>query len=247
MNTDSARAAILAQIRARQGRPEALRAMEVQDAEADIARHVRGPQPNLGDDLAAVFTAQALSLQTTVAHAANLDAVPQAVAAYLREQSLGLQGVAWETLAGLPWVQAGLALEFRPPRDADLKQPPDALRASPPEGESVPSERPCGTDLLGITGCFCAVAETGSLVLASSPTTPASTHLLPETHVAIVPARRIVPTLEDAYALLRAELGELPRALSTVSGPSRTGDIEQTIVLGAHGPYRVHVVIVDAH
>ncbi|MGC8702428.1 MAG: LutC/YkgG family protein [Thiomonas sp.] len=220
MNTNPARAAILAQIRARQGRPEALRAMEAQDVEADIARHVRGPQPNLGDDLVAVFTAQALSLQTTVAHAANLHAVPQAVAAYLREQSLEMQGVAWQTLADLPWADAGLALEFRPPRDEDK---------------------------LGITGCFCAVAETGSLLLASSPATPASTHLLPETHVAIVPRSRIVATLEDAYALLRAELGELPRALSTVSGPSRTGDIEQTIVLGAHGPYRVHVVLVDAH
>jgi len=155
-----------------------------------------------------------------VAHAANLDAVPQAVAAYLRGQSFEMQGVAWQTLADLPWADAGLALEFRPPRDEDK---------------------------LGVTGCFCAVAETGSLLLASSPATLASTHLLPETHVAIVPRSRIVATLEDAYALLRAELGELPRALSTVSGPSRTGDIEQTIVLGAHGPYRVHVVIVDAH
>ncbi|MGA8008609.1 MAG: lactate utilization protein C [Thiomonas sp.] len=219
MKTDTARAAILAQIRARQGRPEGLHAVETQDAQVDIDRHVRGPQPALGADLVAVFTKQALSLQTTVARVASVQDVPQAVAAYLREQELGAQGVAWETLADLPWADAGLALEYLPPRDADK---------------------------LGLTGCFCAVAETGSLVLASSPTTPASTHLLPETHIAIVPASRIVPALEDAYALLRAELGELPRALSTVSGPSRTGDIEQTIVLGAHGPYRVHVVIVDA-
>jgi L-lactate dehydrogenase complex protein LldG len=219
MNTHTARAAILAQIRARQGRPDALHAMEARDAEVDIARHFRGPQPQLGENLTAAFTAQALSLQTTVARVVSMQEVPQAVAAYLREQGLDTQGVAWETLAGLPWSEAGLLLEWRPPRDADK---------------------------LGLTGCFCAVAETGSLVLASSPATPSSTHLLPQTHIAIVPASRIVPALEDAYALLRAELGELPRALSTVSGPSRTGDIEQTIVLGAHGPYRVHVVIVDA-
>ena len=61
-----------------------------------------------------------------------------------------------------------------------------------------------------------------------------------------MPRSRILPTLEDAFALLRAEHGGVPRALNIVSGPSRTGDIEQTIVLGAHGPYRVHVVIVDA-
>jgi L-lactate dehydrogenase complex protein LldG len=218
MNTDSARAAILAQIRARQGRPAALHDLEAADAEVDIGRHVRGPQPTIADRIAG-FTTQALALQTSVARVARAQDVPSAVAAYLDEQALGVQGVAWETLADLPWVDAGVTLEFRPPRDEDK---------------------------LGITGCFCAVAETGSLVLASSPATPSSTHLLPETHIAIVPASRIVAALEDAYALLRAELGELPRALSTVSGPSRTGDIEQTIVLGAHGPYRVHVVIVDA-
>ena len=218
MNTDTARAAILAQIRARQGRPAALHDLEAADAEVDIGRHVRGPQPTIADRIAG-FTTQALALQTSVARVASAQDVPPAVAAYLREQALGMQGVAWDTLADLPWVDASVTLEFRPPRDEDK---------------------------LGITGCFCAVAETGSLVLASSPATPSSTHLLPETHIAIVPASRIVAALEDAYALLRAELGELPRALSTVSGPSRTGDIEQTIVLGAHGPYRVHVVIVDA-
>ena len=218
MNTDSARAAILAQIRARQGRPAALHDLEAADAEVDIGRHVRGPQPTIADRIAG-FTTQALALQTSVARVTSAQDVPPAVAAYLREQALGVQGVAWETLADLPWLDAGVTLESRPPRDEDK---------------------------LGITGCFCAVAETGSLVLASSPATPSSTHLLPQTHIAIVPASRIVATLEDAYVLLRAELGELPRALSTVSGPSRTGDIEQTIVLGAHGPYRVHVVIVDA-
>jgi L-lactate dehydrogenase complex protein LldG len=51
--------------------------------------------------------------------------------------------------------------------------------------------------------------------------------------------------MEDAWALARAELGALPRAVNFISGPSRTGDIEQTIVLGAHGPYRVHLVIIE--
>ena len=182
MNTDTARAAILAQIRARQGRPAALHDMEAADVEVDIGRHVRGPQPTI-TDLVAGFTAQAQALQTSVARVAGAQGVPSAVAAYLREQSLPFQGVAWDTLADLPWIDAGVALELRPPRDEDK---------------------------LGITGCFCAVAETGSLVLASSPATPSSTHLLPETHIAIVPASRIVAALEDAYALLRAELGELP-------------------------------------
>jgi L-lactate dehydrogenase complex protein LldG len=69
--------------------------------------------------------------------------------------------------------------------------------------------------------------------------------LLPETHVAIVAASRIVTNMEAAWALLRTEIGAPPRAVNFISGPSRTGDIEQTIVIGAHGPYRVHVLVVS--
>ena len=67
-------------------------------------------------------------------------------------------------------------------------------------------------------------------------------------YVAIVAASRIVAGMEDAFALMRAERGGvqnmMPRAVNMVSGPSRTGNIEQTIVLGAHGPYRVHIIVV---
>jgi L-lactate dehydrogenase complex protein LldG len=77
----------------------------------------------------------------------------------------------------------------------------------------------------------------------SGPQTPATVSLLPETHIALVDERRIVGTMEEAFALLRAEHGSLPRALNFISGPSRTGDIEQTIVLGAHGPRRVHLLV----
>jgi L-lactate dehydrogenase complex protein LldG len=81
-------------------------------------------------------------------------------------------------------------------------------------------------------------------MLVSGAATPASVSLVPETHVAVLSARRIVAHMEDAWDLLRAERRELPRAVNFVSGPSRTADIEQTLILGAHGPYRVHVIIV---
>ncbi|MGH8718223.1 MAG: LutC/YkgG family protein, partial [Burkholderiales bacterium] len=117
----------------------------------------------------------------------------------------------------LPWAASGLAVE---PRAAS------------------------GDDLVGITGVFCGVAETGTLMLLSGEETHAVTSLLPETHIAIVKAARIVASMEDGWSLLRAEIGALPRAVNFVSGPSRTADIEQTITLGAHGPYRVHIILV---
>ena len=80
--------------------------------------------------------------------------------------------------------------------------------------------------------------------MVSGRDTPASASLLPETHIAVVPLARVVPHMEDAWDLMRAELGQLPRAVNYISGPSRTADIEQTLVLGAHGPYRVHIVLV---
>ncbi len=133
-----------------------------------------------------------------------------------------MQGVCWPSLASLGWAGVGLQVEARPAN---------------------------GDDPVGITGCFCAIAETGTLMLLSGPETAATTSLLPETHIAVVRVSRIVPSMEDGFALLRAEHGELcgalPRAVNLVSGPSRTGDIEQTIVLGAHGPYRVHLVLID--
>ena len=144
--------------------------------------------------------------------------VPAAVARYLAEMKLPKAAVVQPALAALDWAAAGLAVEARGARDADL---------------------------VGITGCFCAVAETGTLMMCSSPDTPAAVSLLPETHIAVVRVSRIVAYMEDAWNLARKELGTLPRAVNFISGPSRTGDIEQTIVLGAHGPYRVHLVIVE--
>jgi L-lactate dehydrogenase complex protein LldG len=95
-----------------------------------------------------------------------------------------------------------------------------------------------------VTGAFCAIAETGTLMLLSGRETGARTSLLPETHIAIVDAARIVKGMEEGWALLRSEHQKIPRAVNFVSGPSRTADIEQTIVIGAHGPYRVHIVVV---
>jgi L-lactate dehydrogenase complex protein LldG len=164
-------------------------------------------------------------MASTVESVPSAGDAPAAIARHLAGHGIAPNLVAWAALRDLPWAQAQLNVEFRPPRRDESQ----------------------GADLVGVTGAFCAIAETGTLVLLSGPDTPASMHLLPETHVALLRADRIVATMEDAFELMRREEGGvermMPRAINMVSGPSRTGDIEQTIVLGAHGPYRVHIII----
>ena len=210
----SSREDILKRVRAGVARSDAGQRRAV--AEAWIAGRSRGPQPILASDLAGRFIARAESLASSVERIAGRDELPAAVARFLAAGHLGSAAVIAAELADLDWVGSGLSIAARPAVDQDM---------------------------VGITGCFCAIAETGTLLLLSGPLTPATVSLLPETHIALVDAQRIVATMEDALALLRAEHGSLPRALNFISGPSRTGDIEQTIVLGAHGPRRVHLLV----
>jgi L-lactate dehydrogenase complex protein LldG len=187
---------------------------------AALSSNTQGPKPVFDATPQALlerFRSKSEVLSSTVAVVAADADVPAAIARYLTDMKLPKTAVVQPALAGLDWAGAGLTVEARGARDADL---------------------------VGITGCFCAVAETGTLMMCSSPATPAAVSLLPETHVAVVQASRIVAYMEEAWNLARKELGSLPRAVNFISGPSRTGDIEQTIVLGAHGPYRVHLVIV---
>jgi L-lactate dehydrogenase complex protein LldG len=217
VDTSRARQAIFDRIRKAQGRPAGATEEEHAAVRDYLERHPVGPQPAVGGDLAVHFIEQARRMSDTVERVAAHDDVPAAVARYLDAQGIARTAIGWETLKDMAWSGAGIDFAARPPENLDK---------------------------VGITGCFCAVAETGTLMLLSGVETFASASLLPETHIAIVDASRIVASMEDAFALARAERGELPRATNLISGPSRTADIEQTIVLGAHGPYRVHVVLV---
>jgi len=220
----AAREAVLARVRSALG-PRAGERRAEAAADTYLASHPQGPRPPVGPDLVEHFVQRAADMASTVERLATREAIPAAVARYLDALVLpdliaeqrSHAGVCWPEFADLDWGAAGLAIEPRPTT---------------------------GNDRLGITGAFCAIAETGTLVVTSGADTPTATTLLPDTHVAVVRAERIVPGMEEAFALLRAA-GPLPRAVNMISGPSRTGDIEQTIVLGAHGPYRVHVIVLD--
>lgn len=217
MDTSAARQAIFARIRQAQNRPPEPEQAELDQVAHYLAQHEGGPRPDIGSDLVERFRQQAMRTSQTIDEVDNFNDVPAAVARYLAGLGLGSSAIAWQTLTHLPWQQSGLEVAFRPPVNEDL---------------------------VGITGCFCAVAETGTLMMLSGAETFASAALLPETHIAIVPVKRILGSIEDAFALAQSERGVLPRATNFISGPSRTGDIEQTIVLGAHGPYRVHLILV---
>lgn len=230
LDTTRARASILQRIRKKQGKPATPAAEEQADIDRYLAQHPSGPRPTVPIDLQQQFRAMAERMSSTVDEVETIADAPRACAQYLAAQGLKPQAVIWPALDQLDWAAAGIAAEARAPKRDESD----------------------GADLVGITGCFCALAETGTLVLLSGAQTIASTHLLPETHLAIVPASRIVAGMEDAFAWLRAERGGdatgfspmMPRAINMISGPSRTGDIEQTIVIGAHGPYRVHLIVV---
>ncbi len=98
-------------------------------------------------------------------------------------------------------------------------------------------------EVASVTDCFAAVAETGSVVLASSGESPVTLGFLPDTHVVVLKSSDVVVHSDDIWPLLR-KLPELPRGVNFVTGPSRTGDIEQTIEIGAHGPRRMHVLLI---
>ena len=214
----SARENILARIRGQSRKGGATTECELAAVQAHISRHERGPVPSFAmHDPVKHFVEECARLTTTITEVAGLADVPGELVRYIAGASLRPRCVGWPEFAMLDWQAAGIQYDNRPANSDDL---------------------------IGITGCYCAIGETGTLLLLGAPDTPKSTALLPETHICIVKKSRMVPTMEDAFQLMRNELGEPPRATFFVSGPSRTADIEQTIVIGAHGPYRVHVVLI---
>ncbi|HHN66738.1 MAG TPA: hypothetical protein ENK15_01705, partial [Thermopetrobacter sp.] len=125
---------------------------------------------------------------------------------------------------------------IRPPMAAlaDLDWAGAGLRVAQPE---------CADDGPAMVAYAVAgVAETGSVLVASGGVRPMADNFLAAVHVVALARDRIVKTLEEAWAMLPAPL---PRAVSLITGPSRTGDIEQTLIPGAHGPKRLIVALID--
>ena len=184
-----------------------------------VGEHARGPQPQWEAGRRKRFLAKLSKVAGTHAGIGSRDEIVSAVADYLAAQALPqrLCVAPHPLLVGLEW----------------------------PDGWQVASRRAGGDDRVSLAVAFCGVAETGSLMLLSGPDSPTTLNFLPDDFLCVLPASRIVPRLEDAWALLREARAGMPRATNLITGPSRTADVEQTIQLGAHGPRRLHVLLVE--
>lgn len=98
---------------------------------------------------------------------------------------------------------------------------------------------------LGISQLDYAIAEIGTLAGNANSIESRMVSILPPIHMAIVKTQNILPNLLETIATYNKKLGELPRYLTFVSGPSRTSDIERVLTIGVHGPGRLIIVFID--
>src|SRR5262249_33269294 len=133
---------------------------------------------------------------------------------------------------------------------ARLRLAPDPLLTGLPWRErpllEISTGPSAGDDAVSLTLAEAGVAETGTLMLASGPQSPTTLNFLPDTDIVLLSAERIVGGLEEAWRLLRERRGwaGLPRTVNFITGPSRSADIGQKLQLGAHGPRRLHILVV---
>lgn len=133
---------------------------------------------------------------------------------------------------------------------AKLRLSPDARVAGLPWSSQplleVATGASDGFDEVSVTPALAGVAETGTLVLHSAAETPSTLHFLPDTHIVVMQASEVVGTYEEALERLRAKTGgRMPRTVNFVTGPSRSADIGKILLMGAHGPKRLHIVLVN--
>jgi L-lactate dehydrogenase complex protein LldG len=219
----SAREAIVANIRRSLGvtGAEEPRRFEV---ETRLARAPAGVVPKRGqgdaETRAATFRAEAARAAASLAEVGTLADVPEEVARFLRENNApaSLRMGADERLAAMPWSRTPLEI---------LRGPSD------------------GHDLNALSVAFAAIAETGTVALVSGADNPTTLNFLPDNQIVVVRRDDIFADYESVFLRLRDAFGKgfAPRTVNFITGPSRSADIEQTLLLGAHGPRRLHIVI----
>lgn len=199
---------------------EALRTREIGHSDPETMPMSGVLRPPVEADPAAAFAARLEAMAATWEGVDSFDRVPVAVLAYLERQALPAAVV----VTGDPVMRS---LEW-------------------PTEMAVAQRAALDEDRVSVTSALAGVAETGTLLLASSARTPTTLNFLPEHHIVVLHAAAIVPHLEDLWPIVRALPDGIPRSLNLITGPSRTADVEQTIQLGAHGPRRLHLLLVSS-
>jgi len=210
----SAKDAILGKIRNSLGRGE-LSPAQQQTLEARVCGSPDTIRPAFTTPLLTRFVSQLEGVAGSFEQVRDRAEAVRALLAYVEGKGLAGELVAAPSLQDWPWTQ-------------DLQ-----IRFGGTQGD----------DLISVTGCFAAIAETGSVVLLSGAESPTGLNFLPDDHVVFVEADQLLRHMEDVWPLLRA-LPEAPRTVNLISGPSKTADVEQTLQIGAHGPRRFHVVFI---
>jgi L-lactate dehydrogenase complex protein LldG len=221
----NARDQVLASIRSSLGVTgrEAPRWKEVVDR---LAGHPKGVVPQRGQgtlgERLVLFTRMMEFAAGSVERVEDAADIPRAVAEYLRKHNLppAVRRGDDHLLATLPWERAGTL-----------------------EVSIGPSD---GKQLASISHAFGGVAETGTLILTSGADNPTTLNFLPDNHLVVLEAKDVAGDYETIWQRLREKFGagSMPRTVNMITGPSRSADIEQTLILGAHGPRRLHVLIV---
>lgn len=221
----SGRDAILKRIRVSLDVPENDQAREAAFA-TRLREQPKGILPQKGkgttEQQITAFIRQCKAVNSTVTRLSDYDQVPDELVKYLREHNLPQQ------------LRHGTDTRLKA---LDWKSQPNL------EHTTGPSD---GNDLVGLSHAFGGVAETGTAILLAGVENPTTLNFLPETHLIIINAKEIVGDYETVLDRLRDKHGkaQLPRVVNMITGPSRSGDIEQTMLLGAHGPRSTHVIVV---
>ena len=222
----SARETILRRIRDNLG-PDDAAAGAVADR---LGERAAGPRPQRSQlphaEQVDLFAGMAEEVDATVARVEGADAVPQAIADYLSAHNLPARLVIApdERLDEIPWEERP-TLEVR---------------------RGIAEE----SDAVSVTPAFAGIAETGTVMAISGKETPTTLNFLPENHVVILRESEIVGTYEDGWRRLRertemsSDVTAMPRTVNFITGPSRTADIAMTLYLGAHGPRRLHIILI---
>ena len=246
-NQSSSRDAILGKVRVALKANSGDRAREI-----IVNNRLRGHSRNLipsraalpRDALKSLFKSTLETQSASVVHIASVNKLALAVGRYLASHNLEKTvSTGTEPLFdGLNWDGALVTRKLN-----HTKVPPRGGSSEPTSGDAARGE-----DRASLSHAVAGVGETGTLFLLSGASNPTSLNFLPEHHIVVVRGRDIVGCYEEAWDRIRKlseteQKGEvqLPRTVNLISGPSRTGDIEQTIIMGAHGPRFLHVIIID--